>query len=428
MHSLGRVGAAWLLHRKIESGWPEIGIPTNGWCQFFIDIVWPPNFATFWTHLDCKPMKCKEGISPGYPLLSFPARRWFCARNGARGALPLQMPIFTRRKLGGWGRGVTCAMVMEIAPVKPCQPAVPSTTSMWRECEAQGLLVQWANVTFPAEHGMILQGFPSPALKVVARKCAAFVPPIYQAPYQPINLPTHLPVYLSTHQPTYLSTYQHNYQPTYLSTYQPTNLPTHLPINLPTHQPTYLSTSQPTYLSTYQPTNLHTYLPINLPTHQPTYLSTYLPINLRIPTHQPLNLSTYQPTNPPTYLPIYLSTFQPTNLPTYQPINLPTHQPTYPQPFQEASQRSPRNRFRKGVLGLQANQMVDTTIWAPWFRESRKVIWLWLSKPMGSHFGWFRTYFSGDWDVHWRYGLLTHGHILTSRIPGLLNYFMGRSI
>ena len=23
----------------------------------------------------------------------------------------------------------------------------------------------------------------------------------------------------------------------------------------------------------------------------------------------------------------------------------------------------------------------------------------------------FRTYFSGDWDVHWGYGILTHGHI-----------------
>ena len=39
------------------------------------------------------------------------------------------------------------------------------------------------------------------------------------------------------------------------------------------------------------------------------------------------------------------------------------------------------------------------------------------SKPMGSHFGvgefttHFRTYFSGDWDVHWGYGLLTHHHI-----------------
>ena len=24
----------------------------------------------------------------------------------------------------------------------------------------------------------------------------------------------------------------------------------------------------------------------------------------------------------------------------------------------------------------------------------------------------FRTYFSGDWDVHWGYGLLTHGHMI----------------
>ena len=36
---------------------------------------------------------------------------------------------------------------------------------------------------------------------------------------------------------------------------------------------------------------------------------------------------------------------------------------------------------------------------------------------MGSHFGvgefttHYRIYSSGDWDVHWGYGLLTHGHI-----------------
>ena len=42
---------------------------------------------------------------------------------------------------------------------------------------------------------------------------------------------------------------------------------------------------------------------------------------------------------------------------------------------------------------------------------------LWLSKPMESHFGVgefttrFRTYLNGDWDVHWGYGLLTHGPI-----------------
>ena len=23
----------------------------------------------------------------------------------------------------------------------------------------------------------------------------------------------------------------------------------------------------------------------------------------------------------------------------------------------------------------------------------------------------FRTYFSGDWDVHWGYGVLTYGHV-----------------
>ena len=23
----------------------------------------------------------------------------------------------------------------------------------------------------------------------------------------------------------------------------------------------------------------------------------------------------------------------------------------------------------------------------------------------------FRTYFSGDWDVHWGHGILTHGHV-----------------
>ena len=46
--------------------------------------------------------------------------------------------------------------------------------------------------------------------------------------------------------------------------------------------------------------------------------------------------------------------------------------------------------------------------------------WLRLSKPMGSHFGvggfttHFRTYFSGDCDVHWGYGLLTHGQVTLS--------------
>ena len=37
------------------------------------------------------------------------------------------------------------------------------------------------------------------------------------------------------------------------------------------------------------------------------------------------------------------------------------------------------------------------------------------SKRMGSHFGVGAppnfVYFSGNWDVHWGYGLLTHGHV-----------------
>ena len=26
------------------------------------------------------------------------------------------------------------------------------------------------------------------------------------------------------------------------------------------------------------------------------------------------------------------------------------------------------------------------------------------------------VYFSGDWDVHWEYGALTHGHIHSNRV------------
>ena len=37
--------------------------------------------------------------------------------------------------------------------------------------------------------------------------------------------------------------------------------------------------------------------------------------------------------------------------------------------------------------------------------------WLWLSKPMVLFLTHFRTYFSGDWDVHWEYGPLTHGQV-----------------
>ena len=42
--------------------------------------------------------------------------------------------------------------------------------------------------------------------------------------------------------------------------------------------------------------------------------------------------------------------------------------------------------------------------------------WPWLSTPMGSHFGGkctthVRNYLSGDWDVHWGYGVLTHSQL-----------------
>ena len=33
---------------------------------------------------------------------------------------------------------------------------------------------------------------------------------------------------------------------------------------------------------------------------------------------------------------------------------------------------------------------------------------LWLSNSLGTQ---FRLYFSGDWDVHWGYGIWTHGYI-----------------
>ena len=42
------------------------------------------------------------------------------------------------------------------------------------------------------------------------------------------------------------------------------------------------------------------------------------------------------------------------------------------------------------------------------------VIGLWLSKPMGFHFGVgappIFVYFTWDWGAHWGYGILTHGH------------------
>ena len=51
------------------------------------------------------------------------------------------------------------------------------------------------------------------------------------------------------------------------------------------------------------------------------------------------------------------------------------------------------------------------------------------SKPMGSHFGVgappIFVYLSGDWDVHWGYGILTHGHI--SWLPWVITWEIGGS-
>ena len=47
-----------------------------------------------------------------------------------------------------------------------------------------------------------------------------------------------------------------------------------------------------------------------------------------------------------------------------------------------------------------------------WVRPQNRNIWLWFLLKNGiSHFvaGEFATYFSGDWDVHWGYGILTVG-------------------
>ena len=64
---------------------------------------------------------------------------------------------------------------------------------------------------------------------------------------------------------------------------------------------------------------------------------------------------------------------------------------------------------RAGILRASARR--------PWFEKvPGQSMWLWLSKPMGSHFGWWvnsppiLAYFSGDWDVHRGYGILTHGN------------------
>ena len=49
------------------------------------------------------------------------------------------------------------------------------------------------------------------------------------------------------------------------------------------------------------------------------------------------------------------------------------------------------------------------------FKPGRVEMWLWVKTNGISFWGrcstHFRTYFWGDWDVHWGYGILTRGHV-----------------
>ena len=46
--------------------------------------------------------------------------------------------------------------------------------------------------------------------------------------------------------------------------------------------------------------------------------------------------------------------------------------------------------------------------WNQWFKAN--------GTKVGAFATHFRTYFSGDWDAHWGYRVLTHGHISGHRI------------
>ena len=88
-----------------------------------------------------------------------------------------------------------------------------------------------------------------------------------------------------------------------------------------------------------------------------------------------------------------------------------------------------RQHLRQGEAESEAKRMSEAPASGPTLVEvqgGQKR--LWWSKPMGSHFGvgefttHFRTYFSGDWDARWGYGILTYGHTCF----GLLSPCLGR--
>ena len=73
-------------------------------------------------------------------------------------------------------------------------------------------------------------------------------------------------------------------------------------------------------------------------------------------------------------------------------------------PSQEMTQQLP--------LGAQE---FETFLGSPGPPEScAKVIWLWVKPivPLWVGAPPILVYFSGDWDVHWGYGILTHGYLI----------------
>ena len=46
----------------------------------------------------------------------------------------------------------------------------------------------------------------------------------------------------------------------------------------------------------------------------------------------------------------------------------------------------------------------------------------WYHFGVGEFTTHFRTYFGGDWDVHWGYGIFTHGHM-----PTFWNFALGKT-
>ena len=55
-------------------------------------------------------------------------------------------------------------------------------------------------------------------------------------------------------------------------------------------------------------------------------------------------------------------------------------------------------------------------------------MWLWITNriPFWGRCIQIRTDFSGDWDVHWEYGILTHNHVSTTKKMNftIVSYFV----